>query len=86
MYIGDYWNFDVKHFSTSGAYLGSFADSTKGNAPGKHLSPYGLAVYPQGNVYFGNVDSNSTIDKYDAINAKLVTGHIDTTRLATCTP
>ncbi len=64
IYIGDYWNFEIKKFSTDGTYLGSIIRNTKGNQPGKHLSPYGITTDSSGNIYFGDVDSNRTVDKY----------------------
>jgi tripartite motif-containing protein 71 len=66
VYIGDYWNFEIKHFDTGGTFLGAFGKSTKGSGAGKHLSPYGIATDPAGNVYFGDVDAGRTVDKYDS--------------------
>jgi len=66
--VGDYWNFRIGHYSTSGAFLGDVVDaSTRGPNPGQHQSPYGIAVDPRNDdVYFGDVDANKTVDKYSA--------------------
>jgi len=66
MYVSDYWNFEVKRFSLDGTYLGSIAANTRGNGPGQHLSPYDVSTGPGGDVYFGDVDANRTVDRYTA--------------------
>jgi tripartite motif-containing protein 71 len=66
--ITDYWNWRVARYSTSGAFLGDVVTATtKGSQPQQHLSPYGVATDPRnGDVYFGDVDSGATVDKYTA--------------------
>ena len=66
MYISDYWNFEVKRFALDGTYLGPIARSTRGTGPGQHLSPYDVATAPGGDLYFGDVDANRTVDRYTA--------------------
>ncbi len=64
--VGDYWNFRIARYSVTGSYLGDVVtDSNVGLGAGQHQSPYGIAVDPRnGDVYFGDVDSNKTVDKY----------------------
>jgi DNA-binding beta-propeller fold protein YncE len=66
MYVSDYWNFEVKRFALDGTYLGPIARTTRGNGPGQHLSPYDVATAPGGDLYFGDVDANRTVDRYTA--------------------
>ena len=66
MYVSDYWNFEVKRFALDGTYLGSIAADTRGSGPGQHLSPYDVSTAPGGDLYFGDVDANRTVDRYTA--------------------
>jgi len=55
LYVADSGNNRIQHLSVSGQVLGewgSFADATKGAAPGGTFNePWGVAVGPNGNVY-----------------------------------
>lgn len=65
VYIGDYWNQRIQHYAKDGTLLGTVVPKSKpGAAP--HQPPYGIAVDPRnGDIYFGDVDSDATVDKYD---------------------
>ncbi len=64
--VGDYWNFRIARYSPTGTFLGDVVtDANVGLGAGQHQSPYGIAVDPRnGDLYFGDVDSNKTVDKY----------------------
>src|SRR4051794_29956193 len=66
--LGDYWNYRIAHYAKNGTFLGDVVtNANAGLKPNQHQSPYGIAVDPAtGNVYFGDVDNNATIDEYSA--------------------
>ncbi len=66
VYVGDYWNYRIQHYATDGSLLGTIVPKRlEGAAP--HQPPYGIAVDPRnGDIYFGDVDSDATVDKYAA--------------------
>lgn len=72
--IGDYWNFRIQHYAKDGTFINTLVGTnTKGDGPGQHQSPYGIAVDPVTNdVYFGDVDGGDTVDKYDATGKYLL--------------
>jgi tripartite motif-containing protein 71 len=60
--VGDYWNYRIVHYAKDGTLLGTVVPRSAG-----HLAPYGIAVDPtNGDIYFGDVDSGATVDKYTA--------------------
>jgi DNA-binding beta-propeller fold protein YncE len=60
--VGDYWNYRIVHYAKDGTFLGTVVPRG-----GSHLAPYGIAVDPTNDdLYFGDVDSNATVDKYSA--------------------
>jgi sugar lactone lactonase YvrE len=66
VYIGDYWNYRIQHYAKDGTLLGTVVPK-RSTGVGAHGAPYGIGVDPRnGDVYFGDVDSNATVDKYSA--------------------
>lgn len=66
IYVADYWNYRIQHFATDGSLLGTIVPPVWDGAT-KHQPPYGIAVDPvNGDLYFGDVDDNATVDKYSA--------------------
>src|SRR5437763_1224257 len=66
--VGDYWNYRVVHYAKDGTFLGTVVPRAA-----THLAPYGIAVDPtNGDLYFGDVDSGATVDKYTAGGAFLL--------------
>lgn len=66
VYISDYWNFRIQHFAKDGSLLGTVVPKVT-SGPNAHAAPYGIGVDPRnGDIYFGDVDSNATVDKYSA--------------------
>jgi hypothetical protein len=72
--LGDYWNYRVYHYATDGTLLDTpVTDANQGLNPTQHQSPYGIAVDPSNDdIYFGDVDSNATVDKYSAAGQYLL--------------
>jgi len=63
--ISDYWNYHVKRFNPDGSLQTQYATANKGTNFGQHLAPYDLAVDPATQTfYFGDVDSQRTVDEY----------------------
>jgi tripartite motif-containing protein 71 len=66
--VGDYWNYRIVHYAKDGTFLGTVVPRAA-----THLAPYGIAVDPtNGDLYFGDVDSGATVDKYSAGGAFLL--------------
>src|SRR3989440_368866 len=60
--VGDYWNYRIVRYAKAGTPLGTVVPRAA-----THLAPYGIAVDPtNGDLYFGDVDSGATVDKYTA--------------------
>jgi tripartite motif-containing protein 71 len=66
--VGDYWNFRIARYAPNGTSLGDVVTTAnQGLNAGQHQSPYGIAVDPRnGDIWFGDVDQNKTVDKYSA--------------------
>jgi DNA-binding beta-propeller fold protein YncE len=65
--ISDYWNYSIKRFTSGGDFVTELIKGTKGTDRGEHLAPYEIAATPNGNAFFfGDVDSQRTVDKYRA--------------------
>jgi tripartite motif-containing protein 71 len=63
--ISDYWNYHVKRFNPDGSLQTQYATGNRGTNFGQHLAPYDLAVDPSTQTfYFGDVDSQRTVDEY----------------------
>ena len=66
--VGDYWNYRIVRYAKDGTPLGTVVPRAA-----THLAPYGIAVDPtNGDLYFGDVDSGATVDKYTASGAFLL--------------
>jgi DNA-binding beta-propeller fold protein YncE len=60
--IGDYWNYHVRRFDTTGKLLQTFG--SKGMGPDKNNAPHGIAVSPvDGTIYVSDLN-NKEIDVY----------------------
>jgi DNA-binding beta-propeller fold protein YncE len=71
--ISDYWNYHIKRFNPDGSLQTEYAKNTRGTTFGKHLAPYDLAVDPASQTfYFGDVDSQRTVDKYSYVTGNFV--------------
>jgi len=63
--IGDYWNYVIRRYSTTGQLLQTF--SSKGSALGQNQAPHGLAVDPNdGSIYEADMNAPREVDKFDA--------------------
>lgn len=68
--IGDYWNYRIQHYAKDGTLLGTVVPRSS-SIP--HAAPYGIGVDPvTGDVYFGDVDSGQTVDKYSETGTPLL--------------
>ncbi|MBX7159993.1 MAG: hypothetical protein K1X95_06850 [Acidimicrobiia bacterium] len=68
--IGDYWNYRIQHYAKNGNLLGTVVPR---NSSIPHAAPYGIGVDPvTGDIYFGDVDSGATVDKYSATGTPLL--------------
>jgi uncharacterized protein (TIGR03663 family) len=69
IYVADTENHRIQHLKTDGTVLqvwGSFADATKGTAPGgTFYEPWGIAIGPEGSVYVADT-WNHRIQKFSA--------------------
>ena len=69
LYVADTGNHRIEHFQTDGVLLqawGSFADSSKGAAPGGTFNePWGVAAGPDGSVYVADT-WNHRVQKFTA--------------------
>ncbi len=69
VYVADSRNHRIQHFSADGQFIqmwGSFADATKGDAPGGTFNePWGIAVAKDGSVYVADT-WNYRIQKFSA--------------------
>lgn len=69
VYIGDYWNYRIRHYAKDGTFLGDVVT----RQASAHLAPYGIGVDPtNGDIYFGDVDLKATVDKYSANGTRLL--------------
>jgi DNA-binding beta-propeller fold protein YncE len=63
--VGDYWNYQVRRYTTTGQLLQTF--SQKGTDPGENMAPHGLAVDPRdGSIYMADMNAPWKIQKFDA--------------------
>ncbi len=66
VYVSDYWNYRIQHYALDGSLIDTIVPPVW-EGPGRHEPPYGVGVDPRnGDFWFGDVDDNATVDKYDA--------------------
>ena len=56
VYVADYWNNRIQHFSASGTFLGTWG--SQGSADGQFSNPSDVAVAPDSTVYVADTGNN----------------------------
>ncbi len=63
--VGDYWNYNIRRFSTDGRLLQTISE--RGTGPGQNMAPHGIAVDPtDGSIYMADMNAPWKIHKWDA--------------------